>query len=69
MEVFSFEKRLSITTTIRRYFSGRRRRLFFSVCLIRAFELADNMVATSLDFKEFLILKYSKAMSNVKELQ
>ncbi|KAI5332587.1 hypothetical protein L3X38_022716 [Prunus dulcis] len=35
----------------------------------RAFGLAVNMVATSLDSRESLMLKYSKALSNVKELE
>ncbi|KAL6269361.1 hypothetical protein ACE6H2_026272 [Prunus campanulata] len=54
MEVFSFDKRLSISAAIRRLLAGEGDFFFFSVCLARSFGLADNKVATSLDSKEFL---------------
>ncbi|BBH01451.1 hypothetical protein with DUF2431 [Prunus dulcis] len=41
----------------------------FAACLARAFGSAANIVATSLDSREFLMVNYSKAMSNLKELE
>ncbi|GAB4845878.1 hypothetical protein Ancab_024882 [Ancistrocladus abbreviatus] len=40
----------------------------FSACLAVAFGTAANMVATSLDSREFLLKNYSKAMWNILEL-
>ncbi|PRQ30414.1 hypothetical protein RchiOBHm_Chr5g0024391 [Rosa chinensis] len=41
----------------------------FALCLARAFGSADNMVATSLDSKGSLMTNYSKAMTNLLELE
>ncbi|XP_062014551.1 uncharacterized protein At4g26485-like [Rosa rugosa] len=41
----------------------------FALCLARAFGSADNMVATSLDSKGSLMMNYSKAMTNLLELE
>ncbi|KAH9652504.1 hypothetical protein KPL70_027124 [Citrus sinensis] len=41
----------------------------FAACLAKSFGSADNMVATSLDSKELLMAKYSRATSNLKELE
>ncbi|XP_002523255.3 uncharacterized protein At4g26485 [Ricinus communis] len=41
----------------------------FAACLAKAFGSASNMVATSLDSKGELIIKYSRAEMHLKELQ
>ncbi|XP_058725459.1 heavy metal-associated isoprenylated plant protein 41-like [Vicia villosa] len=41
----------------------------FSLSLARAFGSASNMVATSLDSRESLVLKYGSASSNLSELE
>ncbi|KAK9134044.1 hypothetical protein Scep_013572 [Stephania cephalantha] len=41
----------------------------FSACLGRAFGRADNMVATSLNSKDFLKKNYGQAMSNIQSLR
>ncbi|CAL9016535.1 unnamed protein product [Prunus brigantina] len=69
MEVFSFEKKIKHYSSYQKILLAGEGDFSFSVCLARAFGLAINMVATSLDSRESLILNYSKAMSNVKELE
>ncbi|KAG2390808.1 Heavy metal-associated isoprenylated plant protein [Vigna angularis] len=41
----------------------------FSLSLAKAFGSGSNMVATSLNSKEYLLEKYSRASSNLKELE
>ncbi|KAL5737235.1 hypothetical protein ACOSP7_029996 [Xanthoceras sorbifolium] len=41
----------------------------FAACLAKAFGTASNIIATSLDSKESLASKYTRATSNLKELQ
>ncbi|ESR65942.1 hypothetical protein CICLE_v10010347mg [Citrus x clementina] len=41
----------------------------FAACSAKSFGSADNKVATSLDSKELLMAKYSRAASNLKELE
>ncbi|XP_061342204.1 uncharacterized protein At4g26485-like [Gastrolobium bilobum] len=41
----------------------------FSLCLAKAFGSASNMVATSLDSKESLVRNYSRASTNLNELE
>ncbi|KAK7381212.1 hypothetical protein VNO78_33743 [Psophocarpus tetragonolobus] len=41
----------------------------FSLCLARAFGTAKNMVATSLDSRESLMMKYGDALRNLTELE
>ncbi|ONI11893.1 hypothetical protein PRUPE_4G133100 [Prunus persica] len=41
----------------------------YRTCLARAFGSAANMVATSLDSREELMVKYSKALRNLRELE
>ncbi|XP_061342203.1 uncharacterized protein At4g26485-like [Gastrolobium bilobum] len=41
----------------------------FALCLANAFGSASNMVATSLDSKESLIRNYSRASTNLNELE
>ncbi|XP_020209857.1 uncharacterized protein At4g26485, partial [Cajanus cajan] len=41
----------------------------FSLCLARAFGTASNMVATSLDSKDSLMMNYENALSNLIELE
>ncbi|TQD77738.1 hypothetical protein C1H46_036723 [Malus baccata] len=108
MEVFSFEKRIKHYSSYQKILLVGEGDFSFAVCLARAFGLAVNMVATSLDsrgyeanhvnslqskedscfkleimmtlisrngdprnreIKESLMVNYSKAMSNVKELE
>ncbi|CAB4276993.1 unnamed protein product [Prunus armeniaca] len=69
MEVFSFEKKIKHYNSYQKILLAGEGDFSFSVCLARAFGLAINMVATSLDSRESLMLNYSKAMSNVKELE
>ncbi|CAB4307377.1 unnamed protein product [Prunus armeniaca] len=69
MEVFSFEKKIKHYSSYQKILLAGEGDFSFSVCLARAFGLAVNMVATSLDSRESLMLNYSKAMSNVKELE
>ncbi|KAI5350487.1 hypothetical protein L3X38_003378 [Prunus dulcis] len=65
MEVFSFQRK------IKHYISHQRMKetSLFSICLVRAFDLVVNRIVTSLDSRETLLLKYSKALSNVKYLE
>ncbi|BBH01456.1 hypothetical protein with DUF2431 [Prunus dulcis] len=69
MEAFSFERKIKHYSSCHRILLVGEGDFSFSVCLARAFGLAVNMVATSLDSRESLMLKYSKASSNVKELE
>ncbi|XP_021816976.1 uncharacterized protein At4g26485-like [Prunus avium] len=69
MEVFIFEKKIKHYNSYQKILLAGEGDFSFSVCLARAFGLAVNMVATSLDSRESLMLNYSKAMSNVKELE
>ncbi|XP_068323326.1 uncharacterized protein At4g26485-like [Pyrus communis] len=70
MELFSLEKRI-------KYYSSSQKILFlvgegdfsFALCLATSFGSASNMVATSLDSREELKVKYSKAMKNLMELE
>ncbi|KAG9154552.1 hypothetical protein Leryth_014988 [Lithospermum erythrorhizon] len=41
----------------------------FSACLAKAFGSASNMIATSLDSREFLRLNYHRAISNIQDLE
>ncbi|XP_057440768.1 uncharacterized protein At4g26485-like [Lotus japonicus] len=41
----------------------------FALCLAKAFGSASNMVATSLNSEGFLIVEYSRASANLKELE
>ncbi|ESW23381.1 hypothetical protein PHAVU_004G042200 [Phaseolus vulgaris] len=41
----------------------------FSLCLARAFGTAKNMVATTLDTRGSLMVKYASASENMKELE
>ncbi|XP_021816968.1 uncharacterized protein At4g26485-like [Prunus avium] len=69
MEAFIFERKIKHYSSYQRILLVGEGDFSFSVCLARAFGLAVNMVATSLDSREYLMLKYSKALSNVKELE
>ncbi|XP_021816969.1 uncharacterized protein At4g26485-like [Prunus avium] len=69
MEVFSPERRIKHYSSYQKILLVGEGDFSFSVCLARAFGLADNMVATSLDSRESLMLKYSEAISNVEELE
>ncbi|KAK9937414.1 hypothetical protein M0R45_014207 [Rubus argutus] len=69
MEVFTFEKRIKHYTSNQRILLVGEGDFSFALCLARAFGFATNMVATSLDSRELLMVKYSRAMSNVKELE
>ncbi|KAE8679178.1 putative Late embryoproteinsis abundant hydroxyproline-rich glycoprotein family [Hibiscus syriacus] len=60
---------------IRHYCSSQRMLLVgegdfsFSACLARCFGSATNVVATSLDSREFLFRNYKKAKANIHELR
>ncbi|BFG28680.1 hypothetical protein CerSpe_149530 [Prunus speciosa] len=69
MEVFSFERQIKHCSSYQKILLLGEGDFSFAVCLARAFGLAVNMVATSLDSRESLMLNYSKAMSNVMELE
>ncbi|KAL6283158.1 hypothetical protein ACE6H2_014087 [Prunus campanulata] len=69
MEVFSFERKIKHYSSYEKILLVGEGDFSFAVCLARAFRSAVNMVATSLDSRESLMLKYSEAMSNVKELE
>ncbi|KAL6531508.1 hypothetical protein OROMI_027871 [Orobanche minor] len=58
-----------------RHYNNRQRILLvgegdfsFSTCLARAFGLAPNMVATSLNSRDFLVKNYANALPNIVEL-
>ncbi|XP_068325341.1 uncharacterized protein At4g26485-like [Pyrus communis] len=69
MEVFGFEKGIKNYSSYQKILLVGEGDFSFAVCLARAFGFAFNMVATSLDSRESLMVNYSKAMSNVKELE
>ncbi|XP_040362732.1 uncharacterized protein At4g26485 isoform X1 [Rosa chinensis] len=69
MEVLGFEKRIKHYTNYQRILLVGEGDFSFAVSLARAFGSSRNMVATSLDDRESLMRKYSKAMSNVMELE
>ncbi|KAM1234756.1 hypothetical protein ACFX2J_004305 [Malus domestica] len=69
MEVFSFEKRIKNYSNYQKILLVGEGDFSFAVCLARAFGFAVNMVATSLDSRESLMVNYSEAISNVKELE
>ncbi|TXG68093.1 hypothetical protein EZV62_009368 [Acer yangbiense] len=41
----------------------------FAACLAKAFATASNIIATSLDSRESLAMKYTRATTNLKELE
>ncbi|CAB4276991.1 unnamed protein product [Prunus armeniaca] len=69
MEVFSFERQIKHYSSYQKILVVGEGDFSFAVCLARAFGLAVNMFATSLDSRESLMLNYSKFMSNVMELE
>ncbi|KAM1266225.1 hypothetical protein ACFX13_036763 [Malus domestica] len=69
MEVFSFERRIKNYSNYQNILLVGEGDFSFAVCLARAFGFAANMVATSRDTRESLMVEYSKAMSNVEELE
>ncbi|KAM5586826.1 uncharacterized protein ABKV19_005649 [Rosa sericea] len=68
MEVFGFEKRIKHYTNYQRILLVGEGDFSFAVSLARAFGSSTKMIATSLDTRGELI-KYSKAMSNLRELE
>ncbi|KAB2634890.1 hypothetical protein D8674_043096 [Pyrus ussuriensis x Pyrus communis] len=69
MEVFSFERRIKNYSNYQNILLVGEGDFSFAICLARAFDFAANMVATSRDTRESLMVEYSKAMSNVEELE
>ncbi|XP_004306573.1 PREDICTED: uncharacterized protein At4g26485-like [Fragaria vesca subsp. vesca] len=69
MEVFGYEKRIKHYTSSQKILLVGEGDFSFAVSLARAFGSSINMVATSLDTREALVVKYSRAMSNVMELK
>ncbi|TQD90897.1 hypothetical protein C1H46_023500 [Malus baccata] len=69
MEVFSFERRIKNYSNYQNILLVGEGDFSFAVCLARAFGFVANMVATSRDTRESLMVEYSKAMSNVEELE
>ncbi|CAN6684222.1 unnamed protein product [Malus baccata var. baccata] len=64
MEVFSFERRIKNYSNYQNILLVGEGDFSFAVCLARAFGFVANMVATSRDTRESLMVEYSKAMSN-----
>ncbi|KAL6201840.1 hypothetical protein ACLB2K_025552 [Fragaria x ananassa] len=69
LRFFGYEKRIKHYTSSQKILLVGEGDFSFAVSLARAFGSSINMVATSLDSREALRVKYLRAMNNVMELE